>query len=355
MASAFPPPPNQETSFPPPVHPANTAPPAPPANALPHSIAFPAPQSSPAFPPPNFSYPPPPKQQPASPPPSDPNNAAYNVNSGIDNPYARPTSVSPPPQSPPPAVQQPQRASTMPVQYSPVQHSPVQSVSSADEVGTFNGGSYRISHRDTNSVLTLQLARGCPIEAKPGAMIAMSHEVQLMGSVKFGWKKLLAGEMTLSTYTGPGEVLLAPSTLGDIIVLRLSGSDSWKVGKDGFLAATSGIVKDFQAQRISKAVFSGEGLFVYKMTGIGLVWLQSFGAIIRKDIPDGETYFVDNGHLVTWNCQYKIERVASGGIVSGLSSGEGLACRFIGPGTVYLQTRNVNTFAAHIGASTASG
>ena len=37
-----------------------------------------------------------------------------------------------------------------------------------DDVGTFNGGSYRISHRDTNSILTLQLAVGCPIQAKPG-------------------------------------------------------------------------------------------------------------------------------------------------------------------------------------------
>lgn len=37
-----------------------------------------------------------------------------------------------------------------------------------DDVGTFNGGSYRISHRDSNTVLTLQLAMGCPLTAKPG-------------------------------------------------------------------------------------------------------------------------------------------------------------------------------------------
>ena len=38
----------------------------------------------------------------------------------------------------------------------------------ADDVGTFNGGSYRISHRDTNSLLTIQLAMGCPVVTKPG-------------------------------------------------------------------------------------------------------------------------------------------------------------------------------------------
>lgn len=37
-----------------------------------------------------------------------------------------------------------------------------------DDVGTFNGGSYRISHRDSNTLLTIQLAIGCPLHAKPG-------------------------------------------------------------------------------------------------------------------------------------------------------------------------------------------
>ena len=37
-----------------------------------------------------------------------------------------------------------------------------------DDIGTFNGGSYRISHRDCNTILTIQLAMGCPVNAKPG-------------------------------------------------------------------------------------------------------------------------------------------------------------------------------------------
>lgn len=49
---------------------------------------------------------------------------------------------------------------------------------------------------------------------------------------------------------------------------------------------------------------------------------------------------MDNGHLVAWNTKYILERVASGGIISGLSSGEGLVCKFTGPGTVFMQTRN---------------
>ncbi|KAI5300751.1 hypothetical protein KEM55_005218, partial [Ascosphaera atra] len=62
-------------------------------------------------------------------------------------------------------------------------------------------------------------------------------------------------------------------------------------------------------------------------------------------LVDGETYIVDNGHLVAWNCEYNIERVASGGVVSNVSAKEGLVCRFKGPGTVLLQTRDIRVMA----------
>ena len=47
-------------------------------------------------------------------------------------------------------------------------------------------------------------------------------------------------------------------------------------------------------------------------------------------LQEGEKYIIDNGHLVAWNCKYVLERVASGGIISGMSSGEGLVCKFTG-------------------------
>lgn len=116
-------------------------------------------------------------------------------------------------------------------------------------------------------------------------MIAMSPTMTVKGSVKFAVKKLIAGgEMMNSTYTGPGELLLGPHQLGDITNIRLSGSDQWSVGKDAFLACTQGVVKDYKRQSIGKAIFSGEGLFVYKITGVGILFIASFGAIIRKDV-----------------------------------------------------------------------
>ncbi|RGP68124.1 hypothetical protein FLONG3_8298 [Fusarium longipes] len=215
----------------------------------------------------------------------------------------------------------------------------------SDDIGTFNGGSYRISHRDTNSILTIQLAMGCPMSGKPGAMIGMSPTVTLKGQLKFSMKKMITGaDLTSSTYVGPGEVLLAPHSLGDITTLRLTGKESWSVGQDAFLASTQGVIKDFKRQGLGKAMFSGEGLWVYKISGTGLLWISSFGAIIKKTAS--EKYIIDNGHLIAWDCKYVMERVASGGIISGLASGEGLVCKFTGPGTVFMQTRNSRAFAA---------
>jgi uncharacterized protein (AIM24 family) len=116
-------------------------------------------------------------------------------------------------------------------------------------------------------------------------MIAMSPTITLRGAYSFNFKKLLAGgELSMSHYTGPGELLLAPSVLGDIFLLRLDGKQEWKISRDCFMASTSAVKHDYQAQGLSKAVFGGAGLFIYKISGTGILWLQSFGAIIRKDV-----------------------------------------------------------------------
>ncbi|KAH9825835.1 hypothetical protein Tdes44962_MAKER03909 [Teratosphaeria destructans] len=285
-------------------------------------------------------------------------------------PHHRPPSPHPPQPPPTPPHHPPQPSPTTPAPLPtttttttiplekpqpPTPHPPTTQPSftgagpSLDDTGSFNGGAYRISHRSTNTILTLQLAVGCPLHVKPGLMIAMSPTLTLKGAFKFGLKKMLVGgEMAHSTFTGPGELLLAPHALGDVAVLRLGGDEGWSVGRDAFVACTAGVSKEYKAQSLSKAMFSGEGLFVYRIGGVGVCWVQSMGAIIRKELKEGERYIIDNGHLVAWNCKYVIERIASGGIISNLSAGEGLVCKFTGPGTIFMQTRNPAAFAAYM-------
>ncbi|KAJ2901699.1 hypothetical protein MKZ38_001509 [Zalerion maritima] len=389
MASKqFPPPPGPTS---PPAHQTSFSyPPPPNAASPPQAQAYPPPPS--ASPGNAQKYPPPPPQQSQSQHyPFPLAGGAGHTPSPQPPQFARPPSqqqqFSPPPQQAPSPAKQPPTYQAPPSQQLPIRdekaalkarddeeeeelqassfnnagpasaQSPgapspgafVGATGVVDDVGTFNGGSYRISHRDCNTILTVQLAYGCPIQAKPGTMIAMSPTMTLKGAVKFGMKKFIAGgEMSSSTFTGPGELLLGPAMLGDVTPIRLSGKETWSVGQDAFVACTQGVVKDFKRQSLGKAIFSGEGWWVYKIQGVGLLWITSFGAIIRKDLQDGEQYIVDNGHLVAWNTKYIMERIASGGIISGMASGEGLVCKFTGPGTVYIQTRNAKSFAAYI-------
>lgn len=100
----------------------------------------------------------------------------------------------------------------------------------------------------------------------------------------------MGADISVSTFAGPGEVLLAPGTPGDIATIPLMGNETWSVAKDAYLASTQGVVKDFKKQSFSKAMFSGEGLFLYKITGSGFIWVTSFGAIIKKTVRESIQY-----------------------------------------------------------------
>ncbi len=120
-------------------------------------------------------------------------------------------------------------------------------------------------------------------------MIEMAGTVVLQGKAKFSMKKMLTGgSMLESVYTGSGALTLAPVLLGDIATLQLDGTSTWKIGKDAFLAATTDVHKEAKTQGIGKALFSGEDLFVYNVTGRGLMWVSSFGAITRRDVSSSQ-------------------------------------------------------------------
>lgn len=169
--------------------------------------------------------------------------------------------------------------------------------------GSFHGGSYSITHRDTNAVLTLDIAQGTTIKAKPGAMIHMAGSIQLTGKINFSMRKMFTGgQMAESTYAGYGKVALAPTLFGDIVTLQIDGSSQWLIGKDAYLASTADVQKETKSQGIGKALFSGEDLFIYRVMGQGLVWLTSYGAVDKVDVSPTRLYtdhYVRNSRMAT--------------------------------------------------------
>lgn len=162
-------------------------------------------------------------------------------------------------------------------------------------------------------------------------------------------RKFLSGEslffQELVARRGAGKILFGHSQIGGIMDVELDGSYGLTIQKNGFLASTQGIDVDTTVQNLSRGILSGEGFFVLNARGRGTIFVSSYGVIHPINLDNGEEVIIDNGHLVAWPdyMDYKIER-ASSGWISSFTSGEGVVCRFKGPGVVLIQTRNPDSF-----------
>ena len=215
---------------------------------------------------------------------------------------------------------------------------------------------YKIVHEDAFPLIECKLQKGESIKAESDAMVAMSGTLDIRGSVDRNLlgglaRRFLAGEsfffQTITAARGSGTVLLGHAAPGGIVDVELDGTYSLRVQKDGFLAGMSGIDVDTTVQNLSQGLFSREGFFVLNIRGSGTVFLSSFGAIHAINLAPGEEVVVDNGHLVAWPdyMRYRIEKASSNGWISSFVSGEGLVCRFVGPGVVLIQTRKPEAFS----------
>lgn len=220
---------------------------------------------------------------------------------------------------------------------------------------------YEILYQPSYSLARVQLGEGESITAESGAMVSMSPTIHLEAKMAGGGlmgavKSAIGGESlfrtTFTAQSGAGEVLLAPATTGDIIGLQMAGQSLF-VQPGSYLAGATGL--NIGIQGSPRAMLSGEGLFLLTVSGAGLLLLSSFGAIHRVTLAPGEEYIIDSGHMVAFdsNVSYTVEK-ASGrsqgiggflkGVVTSALTGEGLVCRYRGPGDIYLQTRSFQSF-----------
>lgn len=216
---------------------------------------------------------------------------------------------------------------------------------------------YKILYGEAFPILQVNLQRGERMKAEFDAMVSMSPNFDIDGNIEggvlAGLGRMLAGEkfffQTITAARGSGEVLFAPSTLGGIIDIDLDGSYNLLVQKDGFLAGTEGINVNTKMQNLMQGLFSGEGFFIVKVSGSGTAFLNSYGAIHAINLAAGEEVVIDNNHLVAWPdyMEYHITKAAKGWL-STFTSGEAVVCRFKGPGTVLIQTRNPKGFGSWV-------
>lgn len=222
----------------------------------------------------------------------------------------------------------------------------------ADSRGRGRGYAYEILHQPSFALAVLKLESEQAIQAEAGAMVSMTANVELQSQLKGGvigaLKRAVGGESAfVSTFIargGRGEVTLAPGGPGDIAALEMN-NQSFLVQASSYLAGDIGL--DINTKwGGARSFFGGEGLFVLRVQGTGLLLVSSFGAIHRKRLAAGERYVVDTGHLVAWEAHMPyVLRKAASGFFRSFVSGEGIVSEFTGPGEILIQTRNLEALA----------
>ena len=201
-------------------------------------------------------------------------------------------------------------------------------------------------------LIQFTLNRGEKVTAEAAAMVFMRGNIQTETKMRKGgfFKSLKAaafgGESFFVNEFIAGEdncsLGLTGNTLGDIEVIPIN--EEFIVQSGAFVCSTSGLTLDTKWQGFTKGIF-GSNLFMLKTVGTGDMFVNAWGGIIKKELQAGERMILDNYQLVamTSTAQYRVTK--HGGFKTTLFGGEALVIEITGPGTVYIQTKNIMEFA----------
>jgi uncharacterized protein (TIGR00266 family) len=213
---------------------------------------------------------------------------------------------------------------------------------------------YEIKYKPAYSLLVVQLSAGESLTAEAGAMTYMQPTLDVqthkrekgfwgtLGMTLVGGQSFFINDFTATAASGEAAFSSAP--LGDIEVLDVRPDKGFIIQKSAYVASQREVLLDIQWQGFTKGLF-GQGLFMIKVSGAGLLFINTFGAIDKHTLSLGEKLIVDNHHLVAFSdtCQYKVTKF--GGLKQTILGGEGFVTEITGPGEIYIQTKNINEFA----------
>ncbi len=105
-------------------------------------------------------------------------------------------------------------------------------------------------------------------------------------------------------------------------------------------------------QRLSVGFFGGEGFIMQKLEGDGLAFVHAGGTVVRRELKAGQTLMVDTGCVVAFTPSVNFEIQYVGKIKTALFGGEGLFfARMTGPGMVWLQSLPFSRLASRVFAA----
>ena len=135
---------------------------------------------------------------------------------------------------------------------------------------------------------------------------------------------------------------LTGNMLGDIEVIPVT--DEFIVQSGAFVGSSGDLTLDTKWQGFTKGIF-GSNLFMLKTVGSGDMFVNAWGGIIKKELASGEKMILDNYQLVALSATANYRVTKHGSLKTTLFGEDALVIEIIGPGTVYLQTKNIMEFA----------
>jgi uncharacterized protein (TIGR00266 family) len=212
---------------------------------------------------------------------------------------------------------------------------------------------FEIKYKPSYSMLVVKLQPREKIVAESGAMTYMDPGVEVhtrkretsllgtLGLALFGRQSFWVNEYTAKD--AQGEVAFVSAPVGDIEKLEIRPDQGYVIQKSAYIASTENVDLDVKWEGFTKGLF-GQGLFMIKVSGSGTLFINTFGAIDKHVLQPRQSLVVDNFHLVAFSstCSYKVTKF--GGLKETILGGEGLVTNIVGPGEVYIQTKNLGEF-----------
>eukprot|EP00117_Sycon_ciliatum_P047251 scpid99461/ scgid33763/ len=207
---------------------------------------------------------------------------------------------------------------------------------------------FKIHGRPAFASVTVFLDEGQEVVGDGGALLWMDGnvgtELFCPGGCGAAMSRSWAGESCYMTkYTGAGYTTFSFNEPGDLLAFSVTPDHGWILTQKAYVAGTANVKVAGRFTGCCTSSLADEGLFFTKVTTKdphGLFFAGGFGEIIRHDIPDGKTLYVDNGLFFAAHEKTNIKIKVLGGVQTCACGGEGVVMSFKGPTVVYTQSRD---------------
>ena len=172
-------------------------------------------------------------------------------------------------------------------------------------------------------------------------------------NIKDAGKRLLAGtSISMLHIQNSGQqvrkVAFSSPIPGHTVGIDLGAmGGSMMCSRHAFLCAAKGTsIQVGFTQKLSVGFFGGEGFLLQKLEGNGLAFIHACGAVVRRELKEGEQLRVDTGCVVGFSGSVNFDIARVGSIKTSLFGGEGIFfATLTGPGVVWIQSVPFRKFA----------